>query len=100
MAVARRNWRRLTGSLVRLVFIAVSLSLARVGAGAPGLCRRRRRHRRGAVDGFADTQIRTAAAEIAVHRRVDVSVTRIGRLLEQSRRRHQLTRLTVAALRN
>src|ERR1035437_4676893 len=54
----------------------------------------------GPVNGRANPQIGDAPADVAVHRRVDVRVRRLRRLLEQRGGGHQLARLTVAALRN
>src|ERR1035437_6932510 len=54
----------------------------------------------GPVNGGANPQIGDAPADVAVHRRVDVRVRRLGRLLEQRGRSHQLARLAVAALRH
>src|SRR6516165_9175557 len=54
----------------------------------------------GRVDGGADADISGAAADIAAHRVVDVGVGRLRVLLEQRRRRHDLTGLAIAALRH
>ena len=74
-------------------------------AGAPSRVGRRRRRAGGRrarrrVNGLADAQVGGAAAEVAVHRRVDVGVGRLGRVRQQRRRRHDLAGLAVAALRH
>src|SRR5262252_545117 len=51
------------------------------------------------VHGSANPLIRAAATDVG-HRRIDVGIARIGLLLEQRRRGHELTRLAVAALRH
>src|SRR6516164_2824168 len=53
---------------------------------------------RGALDRLADADIGAAAADVSCHRRVDVRIIRVWRVSEQSRRRHDLTRLAIAAL--
>src|SRR5688500_3412552 len=55
-------------------------------------------HLGGAVNRGADTTIGAAAAQVAGHRIVDVCVGWSRVLREQSRGRHDLTRLTVTAL--
>ena len=52
------------------------------------------------VNGFADAQIGAAAADVAVHRRVDLGVGRRRVAGEERRGGHQLTGLAVAALRH
>src|SRR5260370_39036692 len=52
------------------------------------------------VNGGTDADIGRAAAEVAVHREIDVVVRRLLDLLEQSDRAHDLSRLAIAALRN
>src|SRR6516225_5174325 len=53
---------------------------------------------RGALDCLADADIGAAAADVACHGSVDVRIIRVRRVSEQSRRRHDLTRLAIAAL--
>src|SRR6516164_1956830 len=53
---------------------------------------------RGALDRLADADIGAAAADVACHGSVDVRIIRVWRVSEQSRRRHDLTRLAIAAL--
>src|SRR6185436_6173275 len=53
----------------------------------------------GHVDGRADALIRAAAADVG-HGVVDVLVGRLGLALQQGRRRHDLSGLAIAALRN
>ena len=53
-----------------------------------------------AMDRLADPQVRGAAAEIAVHGRVDIRVGGLGCLGQQRGGGHDLARLTVAALRH
>src|SRR5215204_6266397 len=106
IALTRRNCRRSTAGVGEtafsgvLVFMGVS-SVAVAGAAgairAPAVGRRRCRR---LVNGVADPQVRAASADIPVHRRVDVSVARIGVSREQRRSRHDLAGLAVAALRN
>ena len=55
---------------------------------------------RGILDGGADANIGATAAEVARHGGIDVGVGGRGRLLEQGGRRHDLTGLTIAALRH
>src|SRR5215469_15183760 len=55
-------------------------------------------HRAGFVDRRADANICGAATDIAFHRAIDVGIARLGILLEEPDRRHDLARLTVAAL--
>ena len=52
------------------------------------------------MDCFANPFVRTAAAQVAVHRLCDLLIGRIRRLRQKSRRCHYLPRLAVAALRN
>src|SRR5215831_8486297 len=52
------------------------------------------------VNGGTDADIGRAAAEVAVHRQIDVAVRRFLNLLEQSDRAHDLSGLAIAALRN
>ena len=54
--------------------------------------------RGGGVDGFANTHIRAATAYIARHRGIDIGIVRMGRGRKQRRRRHDLSRLAIAAL--
>ena len=54
---------------------------------------------RGLLDRFANADIGAAAADVAGHRIVDVGVGRMRIACEQRRRRHDLARLAVAALR-
>src|ERR1700730_12961132 len=51
-----------------------------------------------ALDGFADTHVGAATAYIAGHRRIDIGVVGMRVLGNQRSRRHDLTRLAVAAL--
>src|SRR5262252_2591791 len=53
---------------------------------------------RGALDRLADADIGAAAADVACHGSVDVRIIRVRRVSEQRRRRHDLTRLAIAAL--
>src|ERR1700736_4093740 len=55
---------------------------------------------RGVVNRRADTDVGRAAAKVAVHGEIDVAVARPLDFLEQSRRGHDLPRLTVSALRH
>ena len=52
------------------------------------------------LDRRADAHVGRAAADVAGHRVVDVGIARMPVLREQRRRRHQLPRLAVAALRH
>src|ERR1700726_888131 len=52
----------------------------------------------GALDGFADSHVGTATADVARHRSVDIGVVGMWVLGKQRRRRHDLTRLAVATL--
>src|SRR6266699_746485 len=54
---------------------------------------------RGAMDRAADADVRGAAADGAVHRRIDVVIRWMGLFGQQHRRRHELARLAVSALR-
>src|SRR5262245_24203272 len=54
----------------------------------------------GLLDRGADTCVGAAAADVAVHRLVDLLVGRLRRALEQRLRGHDLAGLTVAALRD
>ena len=65
------------------------------GISFPLLCHIRRH-----VNGFADTRIRSAAAEIAGHGIVDVGVRWVGIGGEQGGGAHHLSRLAITALRN
>src|SRR5690606_2441709 len=58
----------------------------------------RRGKTRGLLDGGADARVRGTAAEIAVHRLVDVLVGRLRISREQRGGRHDLARLAVPAL--
>src|ERR1700738_4320949 len=51
-------------------------------------------------DCSTDPLIRPASADVAGHRVVDVLIARLGLLREQTRGLHDLSALTVAALRN
>src|SRR5271156_1202671 len=53
---------------------------------------------RSLLDGGADAHVGAAAANVSGHRRVDVSVVRVGRFREQRRGGHDLSGLAVAAL--
>src|SRR6202035_2234035 len=58
-------------------------------------------HSRGRqLDRVTDADVGHAATEITRHDRIDVLVGRIGIVLEQRGRLHDLTRLAVTALRN
>jgi hypothetical protein len=50
------------------------------------------------LDGLSDTDVGAATTYVAGHRIVYLPVSRIGTAREQSRGRHNLTRLTVATL--
>src|SRR5260370_22127792 len=56
--------------------------------------------RRRIVDGGANTVIGRAAADIAVHRKIDVPVARLLDLPEQRHSAHDLAGLAIAALRD
>src|SRR5689334_18423535 len=47
---------------------------------------------------FADSLVRSATAQVAAHRRVDIRVARVRILREQRDRRHDLSGLAIAAL--
>ena len=47
----------------------------------------------------ADAQVRSATAQIAVHRRINLRVSRLRRFGEQRASRHHLSGLAIAALR-
>src|SRR5262245_22123025 len=53
---------------------------------------------RSALDGLADADVGAAAAYVAGHRRVYVGIVGVRVCSQQSRRRHDLSRLAVAAL--
>ena len=55
---------------------------------------------RSGVNGFANTQIGAAAAQIAAHGLIDVCIGGMRIRGEQGRGRHDLAGLTVATLRN
>src|SRR3954453_17369228 len=55
---------------------------------------------RGELDRLADADISAAAADVAAHRIVDVRIGRMRFILQQCRRRHDLARLAVSALRD
>ena len=76
--------------------MASSYSLPRCAPSAA----RARRHRRGLVNRLADAEVGAAAADVAVHRAIDVRVARLRRRRQQRRGRHDLARLAVAALRD
>ena len=80
----RIKWRRLTVEATRVPCIATSLGL---------------HHIRGAMNGAAQTFIRTATANIG-NIRVDVGIRRLGIVLQKRNHGHDLAGLTVAALRN
>ncbi len=65
-----------------------------------GLLRTRLQTPRRAMDGFANPLVRSAPANVARHRRVDLSIGRARRPGQKRRRRHELSRLAVAALRH
>ena len=50
------------------------------------------------VNGLTDARIGSATADIAAHRRVDLRVGGVGRALKERGGRHDLPRLTIAAL--
>ena len=52
------------------------------------------------MDGFPHSQIGPAAAQISVHGRIDILVRRLGVLRQKRSRGHNLTGLTIAALRH
>ncbi len=52
------------------------------------------------MDGGANAVIGAAAADVAVHRLIDVAVARLGDLRQQARRGHDLPGLAIAALRD
>src|SRR6478736_4311932 len=52
----------------------------------------------GHLDGLADAAVTGAAADVALHRLVDLVLARIGVLGEQRARGHQLAGLAIAAL--
>ena len=54
--------------------------------------------RSGVLDRSANAHIGPTAADISCHRGIDVGVIRIGRCLQQCRRRHDLAGLAIAAL--
>src|SRR4051812_44146936 len=82
------NLRR--AGLATVFFMMSPPSRLRLG----GLLRARRH-----VDRRANALVGAAAADVG-HRRVDVAVARVRILREQRGRRHDLSRLAVAALRN
>src|SRR5262249_47821188 len=55
---------------------------------------------RRALDRAPDPLVGTAAADVAVHGGIDLGVGGVRRFCQQRRRRHDLSRLTVTALRN
>ena len=57
-------------------------------------------HPRSSLDRGKNSGVITSAAEIAVHCVVDLSVRGLRRLLEQSRRLHDLARLAISTLRD
>src|SRR5690606_26187924 len=67
------------------------------GGGLAGLARGRRD---GTVDGGADAEVGGATTQVVAHRLVDLGVRRTRGLREERRRRHDLPRLAVAALRD
>src|SRR5215467_11793650 len=52
------------------------------------------------MNGFANALIGAAAADVAAHEIVNISIRGIGFFREQRRRGHDLPALTIAALRN
>src|ERR1700746_2899752 len=83
-AAVRMKWRRLKVETVPVPCIATTSGL---------------HQNRGAMDGAAQTFIRTAAADIG-NTRVDVGVGRLGEGLQECGHGHDLPGLAVAALRN
>src|ERR1700688_4266776 len=103
MALTRRKERRPMVLGIIAVAISASLLLTRRAAAAD--------HLRGAailtrcqgsslVNCLTNPDVRSAAANVSVHRRVNIFIGRLGRFPEQSTSRHHLTRLAVAALRH
>src|SRR3954468_9656551 len=62
------------------------------------MCNRSSHSCRRKLDGFADSNVSHAAADIPRHYRVDVGIGRVGIVLDQRRCLHDLARLAVAAL--
>src|SRR5882762_979574 len=83
-AAVRMKWRRLKGVAVAVPCIATTSGLHQVG---------------GAMNGAAQTFVRTAAADIG-NVRVDVGVRRFGKGLQECGHGHDLPGLAVAALWN
>lgn len=55
---------------------------------------------RGSMDRLANARISAAAAQVAVHRRVDIGIGGLGLVLQKRRRRHDLACLAITALRH
>src|SRR4029077_2767010 len=83
-AAVRMNWRRLKVETVPVPCIATTSGL---------------HQHRGAMNGAAQTFIRTAAADIG-NTRVDVGVSRLGEGLQECGHGHDLPGLAITALRN
>src|SRR6266436_5058585 len=83
-AAVRMKWRRLKVAALAVPCIATTSGLHQVG---------------GAMNGAAQTFVRTAAADIG-NTRVDVGVGRIGKGLQKCSYGHDLPALAVAALGN
>src|SRR5882672_8052430 len=101
MALTRRKERR--PRVFEIVAVAISASLLHThrGAHCMGSTRRTtRRQRRGLVDSLPNADVRSAAAKISIHRRINVLIVRLGRFGEQRRGGHHLSRLAIAALRH
>ena len=95
-----RNFRRLTLAITNAVsddagFTAISFGQieGRVHADRSFLTGR-------LLDGGTDASIRSAAADVASHGGIDIGVGRLGFLLEERGRGHDLPSLAVAALRD
>src|SRR5688572_28981441 len=91
IALTRRKERRESG------FCVMAAPLLRCARGLRGP---RRLDACGPLDRFANTYVSATAAQVALHRRVDLGVTRLRRSRQQRRRRHDLPRLAVATLRD
>src|ERR1700739_3561084 len=83
-AAVRMKWRRLKVAAVAVACIATTSGLHQVG---------------GAMNGAAQSRIRTAAADIG-NAGVDVAIGRLGNVLQKSSPGHDLPGLAVAALWN
>src|SRR6202140_5752324 len=76
---------------------APRILLARKNYGLGGFgfaCRRGR----GAMDGFANALVGTAAADVAAHEIVDIGIGGIGFFVERRHGGHDLSRLAITAL--